>query len=106
MAKFKIGDKVKVNAWNYGWLIGSDRLIQQFTQFESSDLQYTVLATDMTMKGRCNSNLDLLVQSPTGKVYAIGNMNVEPWKHTIMIDGKTIKLSEESFQELKRELNA
>jgi len=106
MPKYKIGDKVRANEWNYGWRIGVASLIQKHTQFESSDLEYTVLACDMTMKGRCNMNLDLLIQSETGVVYATMSRNVTPWQHTITIDGKTIELSSESFAELKRQLNA
>ena len=106
MDKFKIGDKVRVKAWDYGWIIGINGLIKQFTQFESTSLQYTVLATDMTMEGRSNHNLDILVQSDlTGIVYAAMSMNVQPWQHTIIIDGKIIKMSQESFAEMKRKLN-
>ena len=105
MSKFELGDEVKVRAWDYGWIIGPRQLIQQFSQFESADVKYTVIACNMTMKGRSATNLDLLVQSERGTTYAVMSSNVELWQHVITIDGKTIELSGASFAELKRQLN-
>ncbi len=109
---FNVRDQIEVydGSWSFGIVDGK---ISSLT-FTKDKAPYTVVNTGLnvmrhsegTRKGIFEEKCDLLVKDKEGNFWFVQSRLSEKYveTHPIIIDGKTINISEESYQSLKKAL--
>jgi hypothetical protein len=105
----KAGQKVRIKDLSYSKVFVDGR----FESTESSLLshEYVVIMTDCVFPNahyyqrlRCQFNNTMIQSCTDDKIVFIEARFLKPAAHTIVIDGKSIELSDKSFTNLKRQL--
>jgi len=106
-----VGDRVVVADGSYAKSVIGGKLIHEFLSFgDAKGRPYTVIAKGCTSLSELESHQpdeyfnDTIIQDDNGKVVFIHHRFLAPAKHKIVIYGKTIEISHESYVELKRTL--
>ncbi|HDY88531.1 MAG TPA: hypothetical protein ENH82_10540 [bacterium] len=108
MQDLKIGDKVDLVDGRYAFGIKGGEFTNSCNKYERNGL--TILATGLrVLKDYCweanhETCSDVLVTNGQGDYWFTRMEYLRPCKRIIVIDGQTIEISDESFENLKRQL--
>ncbi len=102
----KVGDVVTLKDASWATTVKAGEIVTWWAPGDEhwDSMQYTVVAIDCSLPMRKNTN-DIIIQSmECGEIIFIARRMLRHATRKIEIDGKTIELSEKSFQNLKEQL--
>lgn len=110
MNKFKVGDKVRVEDSSYSKVVGTYGLEDGYDGFRVRNQQGVIIEMNckfpnpdkfQNIYGVFNNTIVRLL---TNEIVLTEERFLAPTTHTIVIDGKTVELSHESYKNLKEQL--
>jgi hypothetical protein len=110
--KFEVGQTVTLTDFSYGyWIDINSRKLSDWIKSSGNDtgMQWVIVAKDCVLPTRGEvshrgTNTLVLQSLKNNAIVFTQEQFIRPLKREIIIDGKTISISEESFQELRRQL--